>query len=282
VRYASNGRVNVGDLPQRRVTLAAAVLAAGMLVSFLLPWERFAAIKHTAFLGIESPPAVLAAVAICAAVVWSTRGSSAETLALSAAAVLLIGAAVSGVTLGAVHSYGAWVGLGFGIAFPVVQSSGCGQRHACSRRPLSDGALPAVAEELLSDGERSRPLCGPLSDDERMGDALGIDGGHVVASVALTSAAWVMPHSCHICGISMCVARVRISTTVDERLLATARRTRSGLADAALIDEALGALLARHRRVEIDAAYAAYDRVPLDVDDEWGSLASFRTAAGAS
>ncbi len=78
------------------------------------------------------------------------------------------------------------------------------------------------------------------------------------------------------------MARVRISTTVDEQLLATARRTRSELADAALIDEALSALLARHRTGEIDAAYAAYDRVPLDADDEWGSLASFRTAAGAS
>jgi antitoxin MazE5 len=78
------------------------------------------------------------------------------------------------------------------------------------------------------------------------------------------------------------MARVRISTTVDEQLLATARRTRSELADAALIDEALSALLARHRAGEIDAAYAAYDRVPLDADDEWGSLASFRTAAGAS
>jgi hypothetical protein len=78
------------------------------------------------------------------------------------------------------------------------------------------------------------------------------------------------------------MARVRISTTVDEQLLATARRTRSELADAALIDEALSALLARHRAGEIDAAYAAYDRVPLDADDEWGNLASFRTAAGAS
>ncbi|HUZ82793.1 MAG TPA: hypothetical protein VMU73_11175 [Gaiellaceae bacterium] len=78
------------------------------------------------------------------------------------------------------------------------------------------------------------------------------------------------------------MARVRISTTVDEQLLATARRTRSELADAALIDEALGALLARHRGGEIDAAYAAYERVPLNVDDEWGNLASFRTAAGAS
>jgi hypothetical protein len=78
------------------------------------------------------------------------------------------------------------------------------------------------------------------------------------------------------------MARVRVSTTVDEQLLATARRTRSGLADSALIDEALVALLARNRAVEVDAAYAAYDRVPLDANDEWGDLASFRTAAGAS
>jgi hypothetical protein len=78
------------------------------------------------------------------------------------------------------------------------------------------------------------------------------------------------------------MARVRISTTVDEQLLATARRTRSELADSALIDEALSALLTRHRTGEIDGAYAAYDRVPLDADDEWGNLASFRTAAGAS
>jgi hypothetical protein len=78
------------------------------------------------------------------------------------------------------------------------------------------------------------------------------------------------------------MARVRISTTVDEQLLTTARQARSELADAALIDEALGALLARSRAGEIDAAYAAYDLVPLDGDDEWGNLASFRTAAGAS
>ena len=78
------------------------------------------------------------------------------------------------------------------------------------------------------------------------------------------------------------MARVRISTTVDEQLLTTARKTRAELTDSALIDEALGALLARNRAIEIDAAYAAYDRVPLDVDDEWGDLASFRKAAGMS
>jgi hypothetical protein len=78
------------------------------------------------------------------------------------------------------------------------------------------------------------------------------------------------------------MARVRISTTVDEHLLAAAREIRSGVNDSALVDEALHALLARNRAVEIDAAYAAYDRMPLDANDEWGNLASFRAAAGSS
>jgi hypothetical protein len=33
---------------------------------------------------------------------------------------------------------------------------------------------------------------------------------------------------------------------------------------------------------EVDASYAAYDEAPLDVQDAWGDLASFRDAAGAS
>jgi hypothetical protein len=78
------------------------------------------------------------------------------------------------------------------------------------------------------------------------------------------------------------MSRTRISTTVDTELLARARRSRSGVADSALIDEALAALLARQRAAEIDAAYSAYDARPLDENDEWGDLASFRAAAGAS
>ena len=78
------------------------------------------------------------------------------------------------------------------------------------------------------------------------------------------------------------MARTRISTTVDAELLARARRSRSGVADSVLIDEALAALLARLRAAEIDGAYAAYDAQPLDETDEWGDLASFRAAAGAS
>jgi post-segregation antitoxin (ccd killing protein) len=85
-------------------------------------------------------------------------------------------------------------------------------------------------------------------------------------------------HSWYDCGM----ARVRISTTVDSELLENARRMRSGLADSALVDEALGALLARHREVEIDAAYSAYDEHPIGEADDWGDVASFREVAGAS
>ena len=78
------------------------------------------------------------------------------------------------------------------------------------------------------------------------------------------------------------MARTRLSTTVDAQLLDGARRVRSGITDAVLIDEALTALLARHRAAELDASYAAYDEHPIDEPDEWGDLASFRQAAGAS
>ncbi len=78
------------------------------------------------------------------------------------------------------------------------------------------------------------------------------------------------------------MTRTRISTTVDATLLAQARSLQSDMSDAAMIDEALSALLARHRATTIDASYSAYDKHPLDEPDAWGDLASFRRAAGAS
>jgi len=73
-----------------------------------------------------------------------------------------------------------------------------------------------------------------------------------------------------------------VSTTVDERLLSEARRVRADATDAALLDAALSALLAGERASELDASYAAYDSTPIDTVDDWGDLASFRKAAGAS
>lgn len=79
------------------------------------------------------------------------------------------------------------------------------------------------------------------------------------------------------------MARTRVSTTVDEGLLARARELHAGATDAALIDEALLALLARYRAAQTDALYAAaYQAHPLDEPDEWGDLASFRETAGAT
>ncbi len=69
---------------------------------------------------------------------------------------------------------------------------------------------------------------------------------------------------------------------MDEGKLANARRLRPDVPDAVLLDEALEALVARHRAVEIDATYATYDEHPLDEADEWGNLASFREATAAS
>jgi len=78
------------------------------------------------------------------------------------------------------------------------------------------------------------------------------------------------------------MSRTRLSTTVDDDLLQLARRVRPGRTDAAMIDEALHALVARHRCAEVEASYAAYDDHPLSESDEWGDLASFREAAARS
>ena len=69
---------------------------------------------------------------------------------------------------------------------------------------------------------------------------------------------------------------------MDEELLASARRALAPLTDAAVLDQALAALLERHRAAEIDAAYAVYDVHPLEEPDAWGDLESFRAAASAS
>ncbi len=75
------------------------------------------------------------------------------------------------------------------------------------------------------------------------------------------------------------MVRVRISTTVDDELLAAARALHLAPSDAGMIDRALRALVAEHRRAVIDASYdEGYRRHPLDEPDEWGDLRSFGDA----
>lgn len=73
-----------------------------------------------------------------------------------------------------------------------------------------------------------------------------------------------------------------MSTTLDGDKLALARRLLRDAPDSVVLDEALGALVARHRAAQIDAGYAAYDEHPLAEPDGWGDLASFREAAATS
>ncbi|WP_420437492.1 DUF2191 domain-containing protein [Candidatus Poriferisodalis sp.] len=72
--------------------------------------------------------------------------------------------------------------------------------------------------------------------------------------------------------------RRRVSTTVDEDLLAHARGLQAWDSDAAMMDAALEALAKRHRKAEIDAQYEVYDRIPLSAPDKWGDLESFLAA----
>ena len=78
------------------------------------------------------------------------------------------------------------------------------------------------------------------------------------------------------------MARIRVSTTVDEELLREVRGLCGDITNAALLDHALRALLARNRATRIDASYDVYDEHPLHEADAWGDLASFREAAAAS
>mgnify|MGYP003292169142 CR=1 FL=1 len=71
--------------------------------------------------------------------------------------------------------------------------------------------------------------------------------------------------------------RVADDTAGDE-----ARQVLAPANDASVLEAALRALLERHREAQIDASYAVYDRHPLDEPDEWGDLASWRSAAAAT
>ena len=68
------------------------------------------------------------------------------------------------------------------------------------------------------------------------------------------------------------MTRIRLSTTVDAELLDSARGLQVGSTDAALVDEALRALLVRHRSAEVDASYTVYDEHPVDEPDAVGRL----------
>ena len=74
--------------------------------------------------------------------------------------------------------------------------------------------------------------------------------------------------------------KVRISTTVDETLLAEARACCGQAKDASVLEQALTALVTAHRAAEIDQRIdIAYRELPIEQPDDWGDLDSFLDAA---
>ena len=76
--------------------------------------------------------------------------------------------------------------------------------------------------------------------------------------------------------------RIRVSTTVSDRLLEQARAALPDLNNASLLDRALAALCAELHAAEIDRSYGIYDALPLDTEDEWGNPAAFLDAVGST
>ena len=141
------------ELVRRRAAsqLAALVLGVGLLVSFLLPWQRVGVPQDLAFLGIEEPAALVAAVAVCVAAVWWMGDSSiGERLGLSAATALFTVAALSAVTLGVAHAYGAWVGLGLALALLALALLGTAPVSRSVRPRWHAVAVAAGAVVLLA------------------------------------------------------------------------------------------------------------------------------------
>lgn len=138
------------ELVRNRVAsqIVALGLGVGVLVSLLLPWQRVDAPQHITFLGIETPAAFLAAVAACLAAVWWMSASTVgERLSVSAATALFTVAAVSAVTIGAAHVYGAWLGLGLALALLALALRGA--RALQPARPPWHGIAAAAAASVL-------------------------------------------------------------------------------------------------------------------------------------
>ena len=131
--------------------VGAVILASGLLVAFLLPWEQFATLAEKT--GISTPAAQVAAVvAICIPGAWSTRALSAHFVrpGLAAAAALFTAAAFSTTTFPFNRAYGAWIGVGIAIAVVVFSLQGGIRRPNPERIPWTRLVLGAAGLLLVA------------------------------------------------------------------------------------------------------------------------------------
>jgi hypothetical protein len=107
--------------------LLAFVLAVGLLVSLLLPWEHAAlsGFRQVSELGVVAPSGVIAAVlAIRLLVVcWQEEQRQPELVGVALGVLLFVVATIT-VGFGSVRDYGAWIGLAAALLLAVVAVTG--------------------------------------------------------------------------------------------------------------------------------------------------------------
>jgi hypothetical protein len=123
------------------VEVIALLLGAGLLVAFLLPWETAGGSKAISFPGVNGPPVVLAAVAVCLLLDALLRSRNAVYVA--GVIAVLVGATVNEVTSGPRIDYGAWTALGLAVA--LVVATAFLRRPTRLAIPSLSGALAATA-----------------------------------------------------------------------------------------------------------------------------------------
>ena len=128
--------------------VAAGVLSSGLLVGFLLPWERFGWYQAT---GISVAAAQVAALfALCIPSAW--RSGHVARLGLALLAALFTAAAFSTVTttLGFARAYGSWVAIGFATGLIVLALTGGVRRPEIEQAPWSRLVLAAACLLLVA------------------------------------------------------------------------------------------------------------------------------------
>jgi len=134
-----------------RELVAALVPTAGLLVALLLPWRSLEAPTKITSLGISEPPAVVTVLLLlCVPVVWARPRLGRHRLGVAAVVALFTGAVFSSQAFLGVHAYGAWLGLGCGLALVLLAFAHRPPLWDLSQLPWLVLAIGTVAVLLVS------------------------------------------------------------------------------------------------------------------------------------
>lgn len=126
--------------------VAAVLLGLGLVVSFLLTWETFAGFDLSR-IGVDSPPAPIAAAWLIVGAGRWLAGAPRLRLVVAVIAAVLTGGAATGSQLPA--GYAQWVGIGCAVALVVLEAARARPPLGLVRAPGRWSALRAAGALLL-------------------------------------------------------------------------------------------------------------------------------------